>query len=654
MTQRTSPRRSKRRGAALVTTFAVLALMAVAGVSYVDVATQSMRISHRQTHEVQTTHLCEAGIQTVLRALWRPFKVAQNFFDMEDACTGASPSNPRAIQTGTIDGLGAFSAGVISFTRPPANEYVRIVVVRAVAWLDYDQDGTLDAGEPSKVVDVSARFELARSQVFDYTYFVNNYGWMEGFNENALIVNGDMRSNGNFDFLNGSPTVNGTVIAAMNEKLIGRGEGLINMAPVKWSDSRYVTEWQNTSTPFRERWRQPYNASRFGAKGSTFFEQWRDFVYSSTGELIGDRFFGATMQDATGSRAWTRTTASQTPTYTMLDTSPSQEVIMPDLSDIGLPSDPPNPNGSRMARSKAYRDTKQFFGDGTLNPNWVGNPGSQNEFLPNGQPNPNYAGAFVDVWDPNLNGGAGGYRRVSSNGVIASSAVLVGSSTYPIRIHGPVAVLQDVVIKGFVQGQGTLYAGRNVHVVGSVQYKSGPDFRGTNPQTIENTNEKRDFLGLAARRSIILGNPLTFTNTTLRYMRPPFTKPRYDENGLLIPAYDATQRDETGRMLYMSVIPDSVMNSIASGVNVIDAILYTNFVGGGNVGTGGGGMTLNGTLISKDEAIVTWSLPVRLNYDNRIREKAITRQPLIDLDLPRSPTLLRSTWQDRGMNYGGN
>jgi hypothetical protein len=94
------------------------------------------------------------------------------------------------------------------------------------------------------------------------------------------------------------------------------------------------------------------------------------------------------------------------------------------------------------------------------------------------------------------------------------------------------------------------------------------------------------------------------------------------------------------------------MNSIAEGVNQIDAIIYTNFVGGGNIGTAGGGVVMNGTIISRDEAMVTWSLPVIMNYDNRIRERSVTRTPLIDLNLPRSPVMMRSTWQDRGITYG--
>ncbi len=243
----------------------------------------------------------------------------------------------------------------------------------------------------------------------------------------------------------------------------------------------------------------------------------------------------------------------------------------------------------------------------------------------------------------------GAYVRLTTDGVFNGSALLIGTAANPIRIHGPVTFTQDVAIKGVIQGQGTIYTGRNTHIIGSLRYANPPDFTGTNMQTIENRNEKRDFLGIAARGSVIMGNPVTFANPyPLKYMTPPFTKGRFDEAGNWIPPFDAMQIDSTGRRRFQSVIPDNVINANAEGVNQVDAILYTNFVGGGNVGTSGGGMTLNGTLIARDEAIVTWSLPIRMNYDTRIRERGPTRRPLIDLNLPRSPAMLRSAGKTAG------
>ena len=638
---------SKKQGSALMTTFGVMSLLAVAATAYIDQATQTMREANHNMQEVQTTHLCEAGVQSVLRDIWRPFKISQIFTEMEDACAGASPATPKASISGSLNGLGKFAAGVTGYFAPGGDLYARLVTVRAIGWIDTNNNDIPDNDEPRKTVDVVAEFRLARSKVFDYTYFVNNYGWMYGFSPTTLIVNGDMRANGNFEFQNGSGTINGSVIAANNDKLVPGAPGLINLPPQKWANNTYKTNWNNAGTAHRTRWRQPYDPAVHGAIGTAEFEKWRDLVFFGDATIQNNRVFGAAMEDATGIKAWNNTGGAIT--QTLLDSNPTEEVIMPDLSDFGSILDAPDINGQRFAKSKAFADEKQTFGDGTPNPNWLGSPGAQNEYNGDGTPNVNYKGAYVDVWNSVLNR----YVRVSNNGVVNGSSLMVGTSTRPIRIHGPVTVKGDVAIAGTIQGQGTLYTTRNIHIVGSVTYKNPPSFLGNNMQTIENSAEKGDFLGLAASQSIIMGDTTGFTNTTLQYMKPPFTKPRYDEAGNLVPAFDGTQFDGTGFRRYQSLLEGPLTlaqykAAAAGGVNQIDAVLYTNFVGGGNVGTAGGGMTLNGTIISKDEAIVAWSVPIRMNYDNRIRERAVTNQPLIDLDLPRSPTMLRSTWQDRG------
>lgn len=613
-------RKKNSKGAALVPVLGVLMLLSIAAGSFISSTSTTMKVALRQTQEIQTTHIAEAGVQLLTRNLWRNFKSTQAFADMETACSGASIGNPKAALSGTIPNVGAYAASVIAFTQPSGDTYTRYVTVRAVGWLDRDGDGALDAGEPRKTVDVMGRFQLQRSPVFDYTYFVNNYGWMDGFHQNDLIINGDMRANGNFNFLNGLPTVNGSVYACSNDKLTPAAAGLVNTGPVKWTDSTYATA--AASDP---RMRQAYNSTIFGAQGTSQFEDNRDFVFESTADIVNNRTFGALLGDATGLKGWTRTSENGTLTTSTLDTRPTEEIVMPDLSDL-----------SRYTTlSQTWVDSKATFGDGTANPNYG-------------------VGAKVEVWDQTLNSGAGAYKRLDTGGVVTGSAALIGTSAHPIKIHGPVTFTQDAVIKGYVSGQGTVYTGRNVHIVGSIRYSTGPDFRGSNPTAIDNANEKKDILGLAARGSVIMGNTSQFTDSyPLYYMKPPFTHGRYDDLGNWIPAYDATQTDSTGKKRYQSVLGDTYINSVSESVNTIDAILYTNFVGGGNIGTGGGGVQFNGTIISKDEAMVVFSMPMKMNYDNRIRERASNQKPLIDIDLPRSPTLFRSTWQDRGFGTGG-
>ncbi len=603
----------------MLTSLILFLLLSVAAATYMGSSSFMYRSAQRQRINVQVTQLCDAGVQELLLALWRPFKIEQDFENIDLHCQNANEGAPGAALAGEISGIGRYSAGVIDWEEPSGDTYTRNLVVRCVGWLDYNNNGRLDATEPRKVVDVNAIYKLARSQVFDYTYFVNNYGWMNGFNPNDLIVNGDMRANGNFDFTGGSPTINGSIYAALNEKLSPRAQGFINAPPVKWTNSNY-----NSSTSANTRARRAYDPSIHGNPGSAEFEKWKGFLFDSVATLHNGEVVGAALADSDGYKSWVRTSSGSTPAISMLDSSATEEVVMPDLSNLN----------QYITISQNYVNSTQTFLDGTTNPNF-------------GQ------GAYVEVWDPTLNGNRGAYKRISTNGVVTGSAALIGTSTRPIKIHGPVTFTQDAVIKGYVSGQGTIYTGRNVHIVGSIRYSNPPSFNNNSFEAMDSNNHKRDILALAARGSVIMGNPKGFTTARpLKYMTPPFTKGRYDDNGNWIPPFDANQIDESGMKRYQSTMGDNYLDGISESVNVLDAVLYTNFVGGGNLGTSSGGVTFNGSIISKDEAMVIHSLPMTMNYDSRIRERSLDRRPLIDLNLPRSPVMLRSSWKDRGFSMG--
>ena len=615
-------RRKSERGVALLATFLIFTLLAVAGAIYVDHSTINIRTSNRRLKEIQTVNLCEAGAQEVLLNLWLPFKSAEDFSTFDPSVTGASDGTPAAAVQDSIPGVGMFAAGVIAVSQPDA--YTRIITVRTVGWLDVVNSGQYDAADPSKTVDVTATFTLDRSSVFDYTYFVNNYGWWDGFGINDAVVNGDMRANGDFNFTNGTPTVNGSVYACQNPLLSPANTGLVNVPPYKWDNNTYQANQASgdpNAADNEHRWRQAFNASVFGSPGSSEYETYKNLTFDTNGSLdsTSNTLTGSIVGDATGYDSWTRSDPNSNGTRSQIDSTPTQEVEMPDLSDITY----------YQNLSQNYVDTTASWNDGT--------------------PNPNYnQGAWVKVWNSTTNS----YQTMSTDGNISGSAVITGTSQYPILVHGPVTVSQDVVIKGTVSGQGTIYAGRNVHIVGSLIYNDKPNFTGDNPTAIDNANQKADLLALAARGSVIMGDTTQFSYSwPLQYMSPPFTIGRYDDNGNWIPPFNAYDTDSTGRMLYQSVIDDNTFHSLCEQINQFDAVLYTNFVGGGNVGTGGQGMTFNGSIISKNEAIVVWSLPMRMNYDSRIKERTLTQTPLIDVQLPRSPTMLRSSWQDRGFQW---
>ena len=84
------------------------------------------------------------------------------------------------------------------------------------------------------------------------------------------------------------------------------------------------------------------------------------------------------------------------------------------------------------------------------------------------------------------------------------SKVLVGTQQHPLEINGPVVIPGDVIISGYVKGQGTIYAGRNIHIVGNIQYVDPPSWSGKS--TANASNATKDMLGLMAKGNIVMGN----------------------------------------------------------------------------------------------------------------------------------------------------
>ena len=223
--------------------------------------------------------------------------------------------------------------------------------------------------------------------------------------------------------------------------------------------------------------------------------------------------------------------------------------------------------------------------------------------------------------------------------------VLIGTAAEPIVMNGPVVVEGDAVLKGIVTGQGIIYSGRNTHIIGNVTYQNGPTWPkpDTNPATTDATNDTRDFLGLATRGNVILGDYTDSTwNYVKDYIKPPFTQAYntdaadadigYDSDGDPNNGYrfdgDYTANDggwkdngaggSASRKYYESSLSNSFIQNNADYYNDIkrvDAVAYTNHAFTGRVGS----FTANGAIVSRDEAIVCGG--ATMNYDTRAKTK---------------------------------
>ncbi len=614
----------RHRGSSLIVVLIFLFLLFSLGVVLVNYSTTSLRRVYRHEQELQALFAAEGGLRIQRLALWRPFRISQDLGAVDQAFSGASESSPANPLTDAVSPKVRYASGVISYQS--TDQFMRRITIRSVGWVDLNDNQVLDAGEIRVVLDDTLDMGLPRSRVFDYAYFANNYGWFYGLTDTTLVVAGDVRANGDMEIrpsgTGSGGRFNGSLVAAANNKLDPPASGTVTGVASFATTSSYVT-----TTNSEPRWRPGYTSKVFGTKGAETWEAWRDVIYDADAALINGRITGATLYDTYGTRKRDNT---------MLDPRPSREELMPDLSDISY----------YEQLSRAYVDNKTTWKDGTPNPNSA---------LP----------AYIDVWNSTTNG----WDRLTSAGVANSSLVLIGTDTKPIRVHGPVTVKGDVIIKGVVEGQGTIYTERNVHIVGDIIYKNPPDFRQNSPVSLDATNENRTILGLAARGSIIMGSTKEMLSKAGQYMKPPFTKRRKNYDGTWIPAYDGTQTDSWGFKRYQTIYKppgftgttddyiDSLMAIYDSKGNVtdlerpaqIDAILYTNNLIGGYVGRKSGSttvFTVNGTYICKDEATVPVSgTRTRFIWDMRIRDRGPNRPPIIDLDLPRAPSLQKQPWR---------
>jgi cytoskeletal protein CcmA (bactofilin family) len=90
---------------------------------------------------------------------------------------------------------------------------------RGVRTVGLKAQATASDGTTRTVYEL-VRYRLAPSDVFDYAYFINNFGWLYG---SSITINGNVRANGNVE-TKSTPTVNGDVTAAANPVLATIGD----------------------------------------------------------------------------------------------------------------------------------------------------------------------------------------------------------------------------------------------------------------------------------------------------------------------------------------------------------------------------------------------------------------------------------------------
>ena len=261
------------------------------------------------------------------------------------------------------------------------------------------------------------------------------------FQGSGCTANGDVRANGDM-YLDSSCKVNGRVYAAKNEELGVEGD-VTNYGKMD-NYSTYRTTTYGTGNMARPLKKDPNITDKTNSGGY-------DAPNTVTTQLLHNR----------------------------IKANQPLSVEMPYIGDIS-------------SSASEYRDWAQNLHN--KNP-------AMSTIKQNGQ---TLVSVFYDGVGPS---GLATVTNSYGNEVTApdyGAIVLTGTAAHPIEVNGPVIIPNDVIISGYVKGQGTIYSGRNIHIVGNIQYVNPPSWSGKS--TSGTSNATKDMLGLMAKGNIVMGN----------------------------------------------------------------------------------------------------------------------------------------------------
>ncbi len=461
--------------------------------------------------------------------------------------------------------------------------------------------------------------------VFNFSYFVNNFGWMWG---SPIYIHGNVGSNANLSFKYG-PTVNGYLFAAVNPALNSAGT-INNGMPKHDSLTSYLNKAASNSMM------PPANPS-----------YWVDSNSNGTVEPDVD-----TVQDYALGYPGTqevKTGSDPLPMPYLGDlTQYKQDAInlggtVKQLKAPGL--DPNNPDNYNILVSAVYGDD-----DG------------ENGMIST------QTGDAVTVTPLNQ-------KLDESNQEKNGNAAFIGTAAQPLVIDGPVVITNDLALKGVVKGQGTFYTGRNLHVAGNIEYSDKTAWNGNDPAftATEEANKQKDLVGYAVKGSIILGQYTRYNTgsddswnwTVNTFFKGNFADPsvqayqsdptdesigyydpltetfhgnyKADDGGKRYSANEEIETDDTGapatvnRRYYESSFSHEYFASIAtSRPTKLHGIFYTNHLIGGRMGK----TEILGSIVARDEGIV-FNTRLDMYYDPRSSSSGATSSS-VSINLPNS------------------
>jgi hypothetical protein len=193
--------RGGERGGALLGVLIVGVLTALLCVATLDVATTETKSASVARQRLVAAFVAEAGIEREiadLKDLQRKSILTAPFLGIDAQAGRTTFTNELLVKDGAA--VGEYTVRVTAVSA--VNSLTRDVSIESIGWAP-------SAASPGAVrarVNAVVRCALARSEVFDYVYFINNWGWYYG---DTITANGNVRANGQFDCGRYAPVVNG-------------------------------------------------------------------------------------------------------------------------------------------------------------------------------------------------------------------------------------------------------------------------------------------------------------------------------------------------------------------------------------------------------------------------------------------------------------
>jgi len=183
----------------------IMIMLSFIGIAAVTTTSVDMDISGSEKRSTQCLYLAEAGLERAVHEhIWPGFNDA-NISPMTNLFGWISSLEGDTIyQDVNVSGQGGYTVIVTEVTDPgsaPPYFDCRDVTV--------ESHGASGGGSENRTIVGVVRFGIEPSDVFDYAYFMNHFGWWAGYPNGGVTINGNTGCNGHYDLVSGWLEVNG-------------------------------------------------------------------------------------------------------------------------------------------------------------------------------------------------------------------------------------------------------------------------------------------------------------------------------------------------------------------------------------------------------------------------------------------------------------